>query len=146
MRSSTHRTSRGNLANEAGRAPRSNLPLLILFLVTKRSTGKSSPNGLAFELPPRGAGHGLPRAGRDVSHFAQSGADAALHAGGNAGHGEGAATANARGCGHPDSSREYLSFVAASRSRSLPPHGWYPRFHELETLGADGLGWVSDFL
>src|SRR4029077_5685856 len=52
MRSSTRRTSRGNLVNEGARAPRSNLPLLILFLVTKRCIGKSSRNDIAFELPP----------------------------------------------------------------------------------------------
>src|ERR1700730_5823841 len=81
MRSSTHRTSRGNLVNEAARAPRDILLLPRLFLVTKRYIGKSPRNGIAFELLPRRAGHRLPREGRDVSHLAQRSANAALHAG-----------------------------------------------------------------
>src|SRR5450755_1238540 len=146
MRSSTRRTARGDLVNEVVPAPRSNLPLLILFLVTKRFIGKSSHNGNAFELPPGRAGHRFPRPSRDVSHLAQRGANAPLHAGRNTSYRKGTAPADSGGRRHADSPREYVPFIAASRSRSLPAHRRHPRFHELETLGADGLGWVSNFL
>ena len=90
--------------------------------------------------------HRLPRARGDVSHPAQRSADAALHAGRHAGDGEGAAHADARGCGLADPAREYLSPAAAAGARSFPAHRRHPRVHELETLGADRLRRVSDFL
>ena len=54
--------------------------------------------------------------------------------------------ADARGCRVANPAREYLSPAPASGAGGVSTNGRHSRVHELETLGADRLRRVSDFL